>query len=248
MARRPKENRLKRGRGSVLKATGLVLVVGLVSSALYAGYIGLTEFMSLREVVISGNRVVPEEEILQRAGLRKGLSLLEIDREALRQRLLELNWFGSVSIRKEPPWRLIIKVREKSPVAILKKSDGLYLVDRRGRIIERTEEGITLLPVIDVPVRDSATLEAAIKLAEALRDDGHFDGRSLLIQGRSPETITLLVDGLRIFMGSRHYRRKLEKLVEIERVLRQRAIEAEYVDLRFRERAIVRTRRVSVDG
>ncbi len=242
MAKRPKENRLKKDKRRFLKRALVLLWLSVATGLLYGGYLTLCDFMGLKELVVYGNRVVSEEEIAEKTGLSKGTSLLKIDGDALRERLLSLGWFESVSIRKEPPWRLVIKVKEKSPVAIAKTPDGPYLVDAQGRFIERVDESITLLPVIDVPLKDRETLISAIKLAETIRENEYFDGRDILIEGRSPETISLVMDGIRIFMGSGNYPRKIERLVKIERVLRKRAIEVEYVDLRFRERAIVRTK------
>jgi cell division protein FtsQ len=250
MARKTKGNKLKtRARKGpslrkVIVLFGLLFLVGIV----YLGYLTAIDLMRLRQVEVYGNRVISEEEILAKAGLKQGIPILKVDGETIRQRLLSMGWFEDVSIRKEPPWRLLIRVKEKSPVAIVRTKRGPYLADSSGRLIERIDEGVVLLPVIEVSLDDRETFYDALALAEIVRHSGYFDGKTVVITGKSPETLSLVIDGLRIFMGSNDYMRKIKRLVKIQRILRQKDIPVEYVDLRFRERAIVRTRRVSVDG
>ncbi len=250
MASRRKQNRMKTKRDlkSLVKGLGRLTVLIALAGALYGLFQVAVEYMKLSEIQIIGNKVISASEIMQKAELNYGISLLRLDSDVVRERLLRVGWFEDVSVRKELPWRLIIKVKEKSPVAIVRTPEGPYLVDPSGRLIERIDEAVALLPVIEVSIKDRKTFAEALALAELVKTSSFFDGKTVVITGRSPETLALNIDGLRIFMGSRDYERKIKKLVKIQRLLLLRDIPVEYVDLRFKGRAIVRTRRVSVDG
>jgi cell division protein FtsQ len=94
-------------------------------------------YFALEHVVVERCGHVTEEMIRQWAGLRPGMSIWDVDATAVEARLGELPWVRTARVRRELPDRVVIRVREYRPAAIVRVEDGersLYYVAADGRI------------------------------------------------------------------------------------------------------------------
>jgi cell division protein FtsQ len=96
-------------------------------------------YFALEHVVVERRGHVTEEMILQWTGLRPGMSIWDVDATAVEARLGELPWVRTARVRRELPDRVVIRVREYRPVAIVRVEAGsgeksLYYVAADGRI------------------------------------------------------------------------------------------------------------------
>ncbi len=215
----------------------LVLVVSASGIYLY----GLVKReLSLRCFVIAGNTHLSDREVINLMKIKRGSSLLELNSVDLKRQLLRSPWIKRVLIRKELPHTLIVKIKEASPVAILKKKKELYLVDIEGTLLERIKESPSFLPVIELKSGNRRLYRETLLLARVVKSMDYFNDREILIVGKRPEDISLVVDGLLIKVGSGDYTEKLRHLIALSDRIKNFKIPVEYVDLRFKRKLIVR--------
>ncbi|RMG74007.1 MAG: FtsQ-type POTRA domain-containing protein [Nitrospirae bacterium] len=217
----------------------LVVLVVVSATGLYL-YGLLKRGLSLRHFVVMGNTHLADNEVVSLMGLKRGVSLLDIDPVRLRRRLLKSPWIKAVLIRRQPPHSLIVLVKEATPVAILKRKNSLFLVDGEGVLLERIEQSPSFLPVISVKGKNRELLSQVLLLARAVRRFDYFNDQEIEIIAKRPEDISLKVNGLLIKIGKGQYTEKLKQLVTLRDRIEKIKVPIDYIDLRFRKRLIVR--------
>ncbi|MEM6669816.1 MAG: FtsQ-type POTRA domain-containing protein [Pseudomonadota bacterium] len=90
--------------------------------------------LSIKTVEIDGVSRVTEEQILAALDLETfGRFTLAFDLEAAQQRLLDNTpWLGAAQVAIRPPDMLRVVVAEKTPAALWRKREGLFLLDAQG--------------------------------------------------------------------------------------------------------------------
>jgi cell division protein FtsQ len=154
----PVDPRFRRRWAEARRAEGrrrLHILVALVAVAvLIGGGIGLlySPVFRVRNVLVVGNVHTPTAEVLSAAGLAPGATVLMVDAGpvAATRALDALPWVAGVTFERRWPWTLIIKVRERSPVAgVLANSAGAEdLVDESGRVLGMSPAKVATLPVV----------------------------------------------------------------------------------------------------
>lgn len=131
---------LPRGIGTI--ATLALMISGLGygmhvggSSGAFAGGAARIIGLSATDIVIAGQVETPEKDILAALGIAETGSLVGIDAETARARILDLPWVEKVTIRKLYPGRLLVGVREKKPHALWQVGERLSVVDSNGALI-----------------------------------------------------------------------------------------------------------------
>lgn len=226
------------------------LGVGVVLLGMCAGvflslriYRASTGLFPLREVVCYGNLHLSEAELKSIAGLNGGEGLFPISTKGISERLLKSPWIRNVSIRKEFPHSLSVRIYEASPFAILEMKGRSFLIDEKGRMLEEMKGAIPFLPVITAdPFGDRENFMEALHLARVLKDKkiATERGRVEIVAGKGPESISMVLDSVLIKIGQGDYEQKLNRLFELEEEIKKRAITVDYVDLRFANRVVVK--------
>jgi cell division protein FtsQ len=232
-------------------APGLVLVVLLAG-----GLFWLIRDHSAFHVVavrIHGAERVPQPELIQLAQITRGISLLRINVERVRARIIQHPWIRDALVRRVYPNELEIIVYERRPHAIL-ESGGGYLIDHEGYILRQATPAevaglprlVTRLAHTPAPgeqLADSA-VKAGLRLLEQAHDSPFFRntvitsidimnaGRFLIQTRRGKLIVGASLVGIE---------EKLEFFPAIDEVLRTRARRAEYVDVSIENQIIVKT-------
>jgi len=92
-------------------------------------------YFAVTQVEVNGNRRLSREEILATAGVRDGGSVWDASPIVLRERLEANPWVERAFVKREFPRFVAIRVRERTPVAIVSLDTKLSYVDRSGRIL-----------------------------------------------------------------------------------------------------------------
>ncbi len=129
-------------KGLFLLLSRLAAVVAAVAVAAGLGYGGYrwittTPLFSLQEVVVEGNHHLGRERIEEILGVHRGDNLISLDVGALGRRLRATGWIEGVSIHRRLPHGLVVKVRERRPVALARLRGETYLVDERGVLFRK---------------------------------------------------------------------------------------------------------------
>jgi cell division protein FtsQ len=200
----------------------------------------LQGMLALREVQFQGNRHLEREELLELLALKPGEPLWRISSSELRRRLLASPWIREASIRKTLQGRLVVRLRERSPFALYSDGGALWLIDRKGRRLERIRgQAPPLLPVIEAQDSDGPVFLEALALVEALKARGLHQKEPIrvLAQGR-PKDLAFLYGPVLVRVGQGEYPLKIERFLALEAEVRR--LRAESVDLRFANQMVVR--------
>jgi cell division protein FtsQ len=245
-----KANRLKRGRKRI-NATGIVrnmsvLLFVLTVAILAYFYLRLYPLKSVfpvRHVSFIGNRHLTDDELRQLSGIRLNESLFTISGSEVNRRLLKSPWVRSVSLRKEYPGTLSIAIREAEPFALLDMNSHLFLLDGSGNILEELRgDSVPFLPVITGdPYNEKEGLSEALKLARLLNEKGFSSETDRVeIVAHKPTELSVKIDGVLIKVGAGEYEEKIERLIKLEKDIKNMGVPIDYIDLRFERKAIVK--------
>jgi cell division protein FtsQ len=166
---RPGTGKLK----AVLTAAGLF---GL-SLLFVLGHDVLTQgrMFAAREIVVMGNHRLTEAKVLALAGIEPGANIFAVNLGTARKRLLADGWVAEARVGREIPDRLVVRVREHEPAALLDLG-GTYVMSWEGTIIKRLEETDDFsLPLVkglsysDIPLAGGASTDSFDALLQVLR-------------------------------------------------------------------------------
>lgn len=141
MVRKTHRGRRNRGRFGFLY---VVLSFLLIIAALIAGSV---VFFRANTITVQGHDRYTEEEIIQAAQVELQENLFHINRPLTYQRILStLPYIRDVNIRRVFPDELVITVTETKAVVSLSCSEGHFLLDARGKVLEQVPSPPSSLP------------------------------------------------------------------------------------------------------
>ena len=208
------------GRGTV---RGLKLLLWSAGVAVVVVGIGLllyfTPIMSARDIVVVGLGAVTQDEVVAAAGVPPGRPLLQVDTDAVAEKVAEIRRVASVRVQREYPSTLRITVVERVPVVVRDYPDGVHLFDRDG-VDFATGPPPPGIPYLDVenPGPDDPATKAALEVVTSLRPEVAAQvGR---VSAPSVAAITLtLIDGRTVVWGTTD--RTEEKALKLGALLTQ---------------------------
>ncbi len=135
---RTNQRRQKNRRKKIIIRTliGIIfLCVGVI--------LALTLFFNINKIVISGDKVYSDKEIVDASGVNMGDNLIFLSKTALNEEISsELAYVGSVKIKRRLPSTLEIIVT-KTDAYMAVASDGYYiLLDKNGKVLEKDLETV----------------------------------------------------------------------------------------------------------
>jgi cell division protein FtsQ len=202
---------------------GLKVLMWSALIAVLAVAVGLllyfTPIMSARSTVIVGLTALTAEEIEQAAAVQPGTPLLQIDTDAVAERVASIRRVASARVQREYPSTLRITVQERLPLVVKDYPDGPHLFDRDG-VDFVTGPPPPGLPYIETEApgpRDPAT-QAALQVLTSLPPE--VSGQVSRIAAPSVAAITLtLFDGRVVVWGTND--RTTEKALKLAALLTQ---------------------------
>lgn len=208
------------GRGTV---RGLKVLMWTAVLAVVVVGLGLllyfTPIMSARTVVVTGLGAVTQEEVVAAAEVAPGTPLLQVDTDAVAERIAGIRRVASVRVQRQYPSTLRVTVVERVPVVVRDYADGVHLFDRDGVDFATAPPppGIPYLDADNPGPSDPATM-AALEVMTSLRPEVAAQvGR---VSAPSVAAITLtLVDGRTVVWGTTD--RTEEKAIKLAALLTQ---------------------------
>jgi hypothetical protein len=145
----------------LMRTVNFILVVIVVSACvtwlsfqLLAG----SDIFRIAVVEVQGNRMVSEHQVLEKAGLTRGRSMLDLDTRQTAERIQSLSWVKEVEIKRRWPSTVRVVVREYTPLALINltgdEKSHLYYIDSSGRVFSSVQGAIDL----DFPVLSGRNL------------------------------------------------------------------------------------------
>ncbi|MEV0671875.1 FtsQ-type POTRA domain-containing protein [Mycobacterium sp. NPDC050441] len=155
---------------------GLKVLLWSALASVVAVALGLvlyfTPAMAARNVVVDGAAAVPQEQVLAAAAVAPGTPLLQIDTDAVAERVAIIRRVATARVQREYPSTLRITVVERVPVVVKDYPDGPHLFDRDG-VDFATEPPPPTLPYLDAdnPGPTDPATKAALEVMLALPPD-----------------------------------------------------------------------------
>lgn len=219
------------------------VAVAAAAAAVYFLPHKMPSAFAMEAVVLEGNEHLTDEELMQIAGLKGNEDMLALSGRKVYDKLKKSPWIQYASVRKEYPSRLVIRIRETEPFALLDMKGKMFIVDEHGRMLEELRDNsVPFLPVITSdPYAEKNAYREAVDLAKTIKTKGmlHRSQRIEIIAHR-PNEIAVNLDGVIVKVGAGDYEDKLSRLLEIEQEIRSRNIPVAYVDLRFARKVVVK--------
>ena len=117
---------------------GLWIVVGgglLITAAVIALFSPRFELLDLREVVVQGNQAATAAEIVSAAELTRGQNLLSLPVRLIRERIEDVPWIKTATIRRRLPHTLMIAVAEREPIAAIVTAERRLVLGEGGVVV-----------------------------------------------------------------------------------------------------------------
>jgi cell division protein FtsQ len=215
-------------------------------------------------VRVYGTERVPQPELIQLAQISRGMSLLRINVERVRMRLMQHPWIREALVRRAYPNELEIIVYERRPFAVLESGSG-YLIDGEGYILSQaTPAEASSLPRLAVRLSHPPSLgerltdsavEAGLHLLSHAHDSPFFRNAVIThIDIMNPERFVVQTRRGKFILGSIRgsslvgIDAKLEFFPAIDEALRSSARRAEYVDVSVANQIVVKTSARTTQG
>ena len=190
-----------------------VVVVGL-GLLLY-----FTPIMAARNIVVVGVGAVTQDEVVAAAAVQPGVPLLQVDTDAVAERVAAIRRVASARVQRQYPSTLRVTVIERVPVVVKDYPDGSHLFDKDG-VDFATAPPPGGVPYLDAdnPGPSDAPTKAALQVMTALRPE--VAGQVGRIAAPSVAAITLtLTDGRVVVWGTTD--RTEEKALKLGALLTQ---------------------------
>lgn len=129
-------------------------------------------YLRLEKLRIEGRRYTSAEDIRKALGISKGQPLFHMDVWSMRQRLLELPWIKAVTIQRQLPDLLWVRLVEQYPIAHWQHRQQLALIDDEGHVIKdtnHTDIGDLLIVTGEEAPRATPQLMAALRAYPQLK-------------------------------------------------------------------------------
>lgn len=226
-----------------------VAAVGLVAVVLsWMGYSRVMASPRLRvtHVEVRGGHFLSEGEVRELLGPAVGENILGLDIDDLKTRLRKSPWVADATVQRSLPDTLRVEIDERAPVA-LAEIDLLFLMDADGALIELYGPRTA---AFDLPVvRGLAGLEPderrerARRVAVLLADLDELSTELSEIRVEpSGDIEAVLRSGEVVRLGAPPYKKTFLTFLGLRGQLRVRCPEAEFFDLRFRDRIYAKQR------
>lgn len=175
----PMQQRLIAGGGAVALVAGATALLawahqadlsGRIAASLHAAAVeaSLDAGFAVSDVYVAGRKETGQRELLAALDVKVGDPILYFDTEAARDRIIGLGWVEDARVERRLPGRIVVTLKERTPIAIWQRHKKFLLVDRSGHVIG--SEGIERFSHLKVVIGDDAPKQAADLLAMLERE------------------------------------------------------------------------------
>jgi cell division protein FtsQ len=89
------------------------------------------------QIEVSGNHIVPQEEIQKIFIHDRNLSVLQVPLDTRRSQIQEVSWVEEASVQRILPNHLRVEITERTPIAFFRNGAELILIDGHGVLLDR---------------------------------------------------------------------------------------------------------------
>ena len=117
-------------------AAGRLLSAAMVLLAAVAAYLLVSSpWLAVRDVVVTGNRLVATATVEQLAGIRPGENIFAVSASAVARQVESDPLVAKVRVYRRLPHTMVIVVQERQPAVLLPYHGDFLLADAHGRVL-----------------------------------------------------------------------------------------------------------------
>jgi cell division protein FtsQ len=146
---------------------GSVLLVALVAGGIWLVFV--SSALTVKHVAVQGESQLSEQRVLAAADVPQGAHLAQLDLEAIRARVAALAAVRRVDVSRDWPDGVLIKVTERTPVAVVALDGRFHAMDTDGVLFRDYAKPPPVLPrVVSTEGVNSEALSQAARVIAAL--------------------------------------------------------------------------------
>jgi cell division protein FtsQ len=200
-------------------------------------YLLSTPYFEIKETSVRGLKELTEKDILTLAAIPQRQNLLSVNTDTLVKRISANPWVKIIYVGRELPGRLVLEVRERTPVAMVKQASDFYLMDNEGFVFKKLGK----TDDVDLPIitgvngnekEKSKLLLGTLGLLKMLSDSSAYSYLGAISEVNVDDVfgLSLLTDtGLRLKLGIGDYDNKLRQLNVVMADLEKRGLRKGYI-------------------
>jgi cell division protein FtsQ len=149
-------------------------------------------------LTIQGMVYAPRSKVMRVFTGDFGHSVFSIPLDERRRRLLAIDWVEDASVARIWPDRLIVRLRERKPVAFVFFRSGVLLIDRHGMLLDEPPQAQFAFPVLSGVREDESEDQRAEHVRAMLRvqeDLGYLAKEVSEIDAGDPDNIRIVAKG-----------------------------------------------------
>ena len=193
------------------------------------------DFFRVRRVEVYGTHYIPPDEILARLHVDTTASVWD-DPLPLERRVAEHPQVRTVTITRELPGTLVVRIGEDLPVAFVPSAGGLRAADAEGRLLPLDPSRVAA----DLPVLERLDTALVRLLADVRAASPSLFASISGARRVSRDELSFTVTGMLVRTGAGVTARRLTDLLPVEQDLARRGARATELDLRYRDQVIAR--------
>ncbi len=232
----------------------IVLALGGYAAYRTADFALSAEALTVTRITVSGNTRLSRGEVLSLLDGLHGRSMVTVDLEAWRERLMASPWVANAAMRRVLPGTVAVFIAEREPMGIGRIGQSLYLVDSRGEVIDEfgpnyadldlpIVDGLASAPTADGLLIDESRAVLASRLLTALQAKPEVATRVSQVDVTDVHDAVVILEGdtVLVRVGDDQFLERVQSYLDLAPALRERVPDIDYVDLRFDERVYVRS-------
>jgi cell division protein FtsQ len=176
-----------------------------------------------------------------------GHSVFSVPLGERRRRLLAIDWVEDASVSRVWPDRLVVRIRERKPIAFVSFRTGVLLIDVHGVLLEPPAQAQFAFPVLGgvrFDETEAQRREHVRSFLQVQEEMGYLAKQISEVDTTDPENIRIVsqVDRrvVTLLVGDGNYARRYQNFVNHYPEIRKRSPEAKAFDLRLDDRITVK--------
>ncbi|MCP5363890.1 MAG: FtsQ-type POTRA domain-containing protein [Hyphomicrobiales bacterium] len=191
----------------------------------------------VEEVFVIGRKQTPSEDLLGALGVGKGSPIFGLDIHDARDRIIALPWVYDVSVERQLPDTVVVRLLERKPAALWQQNGAFTLIDTRGEAIAVSDLGRFRDLIVVVGESAPAQIEALLKILDQEPSLRAMARAAVLVGGRRWDVH--LDNAIRVQLPERDPADAWQRLASLQHRYRLLDKGLRLVDLRFPDRLIV---------
>jgi cell division protein FtsQ len=167
-------------------------------------------------------------------------SIFSVPLEERRRRLLAIDWVDDASVSRIWPDRLLVRIRERKPVAFVLFRSGVLLIDAHGVLLDPPAQAQFAFPVLS-GIREDETEDQRRECVRALlrleEDMGYMAKDVSEVNAADPDNMRIVAQvenrAVELIMGDRNFARRYQTFLEHYPEIEKRSPNMKTFDLRL---------------